>query len=55
MLALHIQYAGDLQMAQEAMKTLDIPHHAQGTYIAIEGPQFLQWRNLCCTKKKVVT
>ena len=28
------------KMAQEAMKALDIPHHAQGTYIAMEGPQF---------------
>ena len=28
------------KMAKQAMKALDIPHHDQGTYIAMEGPQF---------------
>ena len=28
------------KMAKQAMEALDIPHHDQGTYIAMEGPQF---------------
>ena len=28
------------KMAQQAMTTLDIPHHDRGTYITMEGPQF---------------
>jgi 5'-methylthioadenosine phosphorylase len=28
------------KMAKQAMKALDIPHHDQGTYLTMEGPQF---------------
>ena len=28
------------KMAKQAMQDLDIPHHARGTYITMEGPQF---------------